>query len=186
MDKFHINNILKLTKLTNELDLERAISLSSKLRVLIKEDNTLKPIRLHLIKLIKDYEKNFWVNETKINEEQIKASDKAEQLVELENKFIQKRKEIIKNKLNQYGLYQQDLANLLGHRKNYMSELINGLRPFSSIDIIIIHRLLKIKLEFLMSPFLKDEIVNHIEQTISELKKPELNINKKDIEKTLT
>ena len=57
------------------------------------------------------------------------------------------KKELIKEKLKSVGLNQNDLAKILGHKKGYMSELINGLRPFSKEDIIVINRLFKIKLE---------------------------------------
>lgn len=185
MGKFHIDNILKLTELKSELDLERATALHSKLRLMIKEDSSLAPLRKHLSKLIKDYEANHWSNEDNITDKQVEESDKAELLVNFENKFIQKRKEHIKDRLTKLGLNQQELADILGHRKNYMSELMNGVRPFSSIDIMIMHRILNIKLEILMSPFLKEEVVNHVRQVVSGMNKPQLKIKKEDIEKTL-
>lgn len=182
MDKFHIDNILKIIELKNEFELERATALHGKLRLMIKEDSSLIPVRKHLTKLIKSYEEKYWLNEENITDKQIEDSNKAEFLIDFENKFIQKRKERIQSSLKKYNLNQQDLGTLLGHRKNYMSELINGVRPFSMIDIMVIHRLLGIKFEELILPILKEEVVNRIRQAINSLDKPHLKIKKKDIE----
>ena len=101
-----------------------------------------------------------------ITDNQIIESDLAESLVQAENEFLYKRKELIKNKLRVSGLNQNDLAKILGHRKGYMSELINGLRPFSKEDIVIISQLFKIKLEHLVPPFVKRERARHIRKAL--------------------
>lgn len=180
MEKFDIDNVLKLTELKNELELEKAIALQSKLRWMSKEDTSLKPIRKHLRNLIAAYENKYWADENAVTDEQIVKSDKAAELVKFENQFNQRRKDIIKDVLNKLGLNQQNLAQLLGHRKNYMSELINGVHPFSTSDIVVIHRLLKIKLEYLIPPFVNDDIVQHIKETVKEFKKPKLRLVKTD------
>jgi antitoxin component HigA of HigAB toxin-antitoxin module len=182
MDKFDIDNILQIVELSNELEFEKANSLQLKLRWMIKEDSSLKPIREHLRVLIKDYENKNWSDIDKISEEQIAQSDKAEVLVSLENRFINDRKELIKSKLKTYGLSQSDLAKILGHRDNYMSELINGVRPFAKDDIVIIHRILKIKLDLLISPFVKEEIAKHVRLTLKNLNKPKIKLSKRDLE----
>ena len=79
------------------------------------------------------------------------------------------------------GLKQNDLALILGHRKSYMSELINGMRPFSKDDIIIINRLFKIKLEELMPTFLKTEKVTYINDALKALNKETLKLSAKDL-----
>jgi len=182
MDRLEIDNILKLDKLYNELEFEKATSIYGRLRWMAKDDNSLEPIRQHLKLLINNYEKDHWENESQITDEQITESDIAEKVVSSESKFIQRRKELIREKLKKNGLSQQDLAKLLGHRPNYMSELINGVRPFSRDDIIILHRLFKIKFEDLVPPFLKEEVSNHIKITLKELKRNKAKLKLKDLE----
>ncbi len=182
MDKFSIQNIQKLNSLTSELDYEKASSLFLKLRVLEKEEESYKQIRNHLRNLIKDYEKNNWVDNNSITENQIKESDLAEVLVQAENNFYQRRKELIKTKLKETGLNQNDLAKILGHRKGYMSELINGLRPFSKEDLIVINRLLKIKLENLIPTFIKQDRASHIKKTLKSLYNNKIKLTKRDFD----
>jgi len=170
MERLEIDNILKLDELNSELEYEKAISIYGRLRWMAKEDNSLKPIKQHLRSLIKLYEESHWNDETKIRDEQIKESDLAERIVSSESEFIQKRKELMRGKLKENGISQQDLAKILGHRPNYMSELMNGVRPFSRDDIIVLHRLFDIDLKDLVPPFLKTEVTNHIKQTLGELK----------------
>jgi len=182
MARFDIDNILQLTTLNNELDFERASSLHLKLRWMVEEDTTLEPIREHLKNLIKEYENVNWSVESKIKEKQINESDKAVELISKENEFIQKRKEIIIEKLKKNELYQQDLGKLLGHRKNYMSELINGIRPFSRDDLVVIHRILNIELKYLISPFIKFDTVKHINKVLTELNRKRMKLNKTDLD----
>jgi transcriptional regulator with XRE-family HTH domain len=185
MNNFDIDNVLKISKLTSELDFERASALESKLRWMIKEDPSLKPLRQHLRELIKAYETVFWLDEKSITDSQITESDKALELVRYENQFIQKRKSLIKQALEENGLTQQDLAKILGHRKSYMSELINGIRPFSLVDLVIINRLLKIKLDCLVITIIKDEIVTHLKEVLTQLNKPNLKLEEPDLDLVL-
>lgn len=182
MDKFSIQNIKKLTSLTTELEYEKATSLFLKLRVLIKEDKTYEPIRTHLRALIKHYEQNNWADDDSITDNQIKESDLAEAIVQAENEFYQKRKELIKIKLKESGLNQNDLAKILGHRKGYMSELINGLRPFSKEDLVIINRLFKIKFEDLIPTFIKQDRASHIKKTLKSLTNSRIKLTKRDFD----
>ena len=182
MDRLSINNIKKLYALTSELEHERATSLYLKLRKLEKEDGTYLPIRKHLRTLILNYELEHWSDDSRITDEQVKESDLAESLIQAENEFYQKRKEIIKTKLKLAGLNQNDLAKILGHRKGYMSELINGLRPFSKEDIVVINRLFKIKLEDLIPPFIKPDKVLHIKKTLNYLSNSKIKLTKKDFD----
>lgn len=182
MDKFSIRNIQKIESLSSELELEKASSLCLELRVLVKEDESYEPIRMHLRGLIKDYERNNWADEEKITDSQIKESDLAEALVQAENAFSHKRKELIKAKLKEAGINQNDLAKILGHRKGYMSELINGLRPFSKEDLVVINRLFKIKLEDLIPTFIKQERASHIKKTLELLSNHKIRLTKKDFD----
>ena len=182
MDKFSIQNISKLTSLQSELELEKATSIFLKLRVLAKKDMSYEPIRKHLSKLIKSYESENWTNEDKISDSQIKESDLAESLVTAENEFYQRRKQLIKTKLKEVGINQNDLAKILGHRKAYVSELINGLRPFSKDDIVIINRLFKIKLDDLVPTFIKQDRAIHIKKTLRTLASKKIRLSKKDFD----
>lgn len=182
MDKFSIQNIQKIKSLTSELELEKATSLFLKLRVLVKDDKSYAPIRMHLRGLIKDYELNNWADEGKITDSQIKESDLAEALLQAENAFYHKRKELIKAKLKEAGINQNDLAKILEHPKGYMSELINGLRPFSKEDLVVINRLFKIKLEDLLPVFIKEERVIHIKKTLELISNNKIRLTKSDLE----
>lgn len=169
MEKFSIENIQKIPSLADELEYEKASSLYLQLRVLIKNDKSYQPIRDHLRNLIKTYEENNWANKNLITDEQIKDSDLAEAIVESENRFNQKRRELITTKLKEVGINQNDLAKILGHRKGYMSELINGLRPFSKEDLVVINRLFEIKFEDLIPTFISQERAAYIRKTIDTL-----------------
>ena len=182
MDKFSIQNIQRLNSLESELDYEKASSLFLKLRVLEKEDESYRPIRKHLRSLIKKYEEKNWSDENSVSGNQIKDSDLAEVLVQAENDFYQKRKELIKTKLKESGLTQNDLAKILGHRKGYMSELINGLRPFSKEDLIVINRLFKIKLEDLIPTFIKQDRASHIRRALESLSHSKIRLTKRDFD----
>ncbi len=170
MERLGVDTIMKLNELKSELEYEKAISIYGRLRWMAKEDNSLLPVKHRLKELIKKYENEHWEDEAKITPQQISESDIAEKRVELENLFIQKRKELIRQKLKEHGLSQQDLAKLLGHRPNYMSALMNGVRPFSRDDILVIHKLFAIDLKDLMPPFLKTKVTSHIRKTLEELK----------------
>lgn len=181
MDKLAINNILKIQSLTSELEFERASSIFLKIRTKAKEDSFLAEVRNHLKQLIKEYEQKHWIDENEISDQQIKENDLAEEFVKNENEFFLKRKEIIRNKLKHYKLNQNDLARILNHQKGYMSELINGLRPFSKEDIIIVHRLLKIKLEDLIPPFIPQKRANHIKDILEKLPASNVKLRKQDL-----
>jgi len=177
MDRLAINRILKLSDLRSEYEFEKVSSLYLQLR----KESEISGIdyqneRNHIKKLIKEYEHKKWLKEEEISEVQIKESDIAENLVRIENEFNQKRKEFIRKKLKEYRLNQNDLAKILGHRKGYMSELINGLRPFSKEDIIILNQLLSIKLEDLMPPFIKHSKAIKVQRALSDISKDKVNL----------
>lgn len=182
MDRLEIDNILKIDELNNELEFEQATSIQGRLRWMAKEDRSLEPVRLHLIGLIEKFEAKHWANEEVITDEQIKESDNAEKIINAESVFIQKRKQLIKSKLGENEITQKDLAKLLGHRPNYMSELMNGVRPFSRDDIVVINRLFKIEFKELIPPFLKKEVTNHIKLTLGKMKNKSIRLKINDLE----
>jgi len=59
---------------------------------------------------------------------------------------------------------------------------MNGVRPFSRDDIIVIHRLFEIEFEVLIPPFLKKEVTNHIKSTLGELKSKKVRLKIRDLE----
>lgn len=181
MDRLAINNISKLERLEDELEFEKASSLYLKLRKQAQEDSYYSDIRKHLKLLISKYEQEYWSDESSITEEQVKESDKAEALVRAENQFNQKRKEQIRRRLKDVGLNQTDLAKILGHRKGYMSELINGLRPFSKEDIVIINRLLKIRFEDLVPPFIQKDKAEQVNKALESIPKSKLRLTMRDL-----
>ena len=182
MDKLEIDNILKIDELNSELEFERATLIQGKLRWMVENDSSLEPVRQHLLVLIENYESEHWSNEYEISEEQVKESDIAEKIVSAESVFIQRRKESIKERLKENEIAQKDLAKILGHRPNYMSELMNGVRPFSRDDIVVIHRLFEIDLKDLIPPFLRKDVTNHIRTTLGELRNRKVRLKIKDLE----
>ncbi len=176
-----LKDILKRGKISDELDLERALILDRKLRLMVKEHPELADERKQLRQIIKNYENSNWSNSSEITDRQIKESEIAEFIVEQERIFLEKRKELIKERIAKYNLSQQDLGKILGHSKSYMSELINGVNPFSIRDLIIIHRLFHIKLEFLIPTIISQKDRDKLKESISKLNKPKLKLEKEDL-----
>jgi transcriptional regulator with XRE-family HTH domain len=177
-----IKELHKVGKIENELDFERALITDRKLRVLSKENPKYKSLRKKLRDLIEQYENDYWSPNSKISEIKLQESDLAESVAEKERLFVFKRKELIRKKLNNLNLTQQDFGKILGHQsKSYISELMNGISPFSLKDLIVIHRLLKIELTELVPTFLPQSEKNKIRQTIASLDNPKLKSLKDDI-----
>jgi len=182
MRKFELENILKVTAIDNEFELEKATAFFNRLRLLVKEDPALKPLRAHLADLIEAYESEHWSDVDSISEKQIEESDRAERLAERVEHHIQLRRDLIRETLKAHGLNQNALGDILGHRKNYISELINGVRPFSMEDIKVIHRVLGIDYVNLIIPVIKERTAKRIRIAIKKLNKPGLKLKEEDIE----
>ncbi len=180
-DIIDIREIENIQQLDNEYDLQKALLLDRKLRLLVKENADLKQIHDKLFQLIQEYEERSWANSDNITEKQFDDAETAEQLVEIEQKFIVQRKEAIRKKLKNYDMNQTDLAILLGHKKSYTSELINGVSQFSMKDLVIIHRVLRIDLAKLIPTHLQNETRERVKKSISQLNKPKLKLRKKDL-----
>ena len=173
--------IIRKGSISNELELEQALIIERKLRLLVSENPEYKEIRSQLRSIIKEYEKNNWNKNSIISAEKIEESDSAEFIAETERQFLAKRKEIIKSKLTELGLNQQDLSLILNHSKSYMSELINGINPFAIKDLIIIHKLFKIKLEELIPTTIPQKETGRIKTSILKINKPKLKLGKNDL-----
>lgn len=177
-DILDIKEVANIERLENEYDLHKASLLERKLRLMIEENADLNPIRKKLRDLIKEYEDRHWSDLDKITDAQIEKSDKAEEIVGYEQRFIQKRKESIRKKLKEFDMCQQDLGVLLGHPKSYMSELINGVSQFTLKDLIIVHRVLGINLNTLIPTTLQSETRDKLTESIKQLNKPKLRLRK--------
>lgn len=173
--QFNIKKIIELKEIQNELDFERALIADRKLRVLSKEDPKLKIARKKLRDLIEKYENRNWVANALIDEKKIQESNIAESIAEKERLFIEKRKVLIKSKLKNLNLNQQEFGVILGHKsKSFVSELMNGISPFSLKDLIVINRLLKIDLTELIPTFLPQTDRIKIITSIEKLNNPKL------------
>ena len=178
---FNIEEILELGEIQNALDFERALIADRKLRVLSKENPKYKTLRRKLRDLIEDYESKNWSSAARITDKKLKESDLAEAIAEKERQFIEIRKELIKSKLKRLNVTQQDFGKILGHKsKSYMSELMNGINPFSLRDLIIINRLLKIDLTDLVPTFLPQTDRIKIKSSIEKLENPKLQLSQDD------
>lgn len=174
-----IDKILDSGEIKTELELERASIAERKLRVLSKKDASLKTKRKELRSLIEKYEDKHWKNTSSISESKIELSNKAESIADSESEFISKRKKLIKSKLKPLGINQQEFGKILGHdSKSYMSELMNGISPFSLKDLIIISKLLRINLNKLIPTQIDEIEKTKIEQKIKSLGNSKIRLNK--------
>lgn len=171
-----IEQLVASGSIKNELEYERAMIAFRKLRILAKTDTKLKALRIKLRDLLAEYEDRVWGDEDQIGVELIDNSDKAEQIAENERQFFEHRKEVIYNRLKEYGLTQKDLRLLLGHRsKSHMSELINGIKPFKLQDLVIISKLFRLDIDVLVPKYLPIKRIDEISATIEQINKPKLN-----------
>lgn len=179
---FDIEQFIQKGTISNELDLERAMIADRKLRLLAKDNAHFKSLRTLLRDMIEEYETKNWSNTSSITDANIAESDKYEYIAEMERVFLNNRKLMIKHKLKEYDLTQENLAKILGHKsKTHMSELMTGLKPFTLRDLIIINRLLKIDITILVPNFLSMEDQIKIKSALNLLNKPHLKLEKGDL-----
>jgi len=169
---FEIEKIVELGIINNELDYERALIADRKLRLLGKEDVHFKHLRKKLRSFIEKYENKEWSVVESIDDNKLLESEKAEKFAELERQFLETRKIEIRKKLKVLELTQENLASILGHKsKTHMSELMNGMKPFTLRDLVIIHQLLKLEISILIPVFLSKEEQTKINKTVERLGK---------------
>lgn len=179
---FDIKELINSGAITNELDYERALIADRKLRLLSKNNNHFKNLRTKLRDLIEVYENEEWSDINKISDEKIANSEKYELIAELERLFIEERKQEIRRKLKEYDLKQEDLALLLGHKsKTHMSELINGIKPFTLRDLVVINRILKIEMAKLVPTYLSEADRLKIKEAVQKLNKPKIKLTADDL-----
>lgn len=182
MKELDIKKLVKQGLLNNELDYERALSADRHLRLLVKEDSAFAKLRKALRGMIARYENIHWSDEEKVTDEQIRESDLAEKIVEQEQKFIQHRREVILARLRKLGLKQQDLTALLDHNKSYVSELLNGIRAFSSSDLILLHKLLGIDLKDLFLTTVPLETRKRVKESLARISSKKVRLKEKDLQ----
>jgi transcriptional regulator with XRE-family HTH domain len=179
---FDIESIIDSGFISNELDYERALIADRKLRLLAKESIHFKNLRLKLRDLIAKYESSEWSDINLIDESKLLEVEKFEQIAELERVFIENRKQSIRKKLKELDLTQENLATLLGHKsKTHMSELVNGIKPFTLKDLVIINRILKIDVSLLIPLFLSNEEQLRVKEAVKKLDKPKVKLNVEDL-----
>lgn len=179
--EFDIEAILKKGRLSNELDYERALVAERKLRLLAKEDAQFTTLRHQLRELLESYERSEWADADSIDDRQLIQSEKAEFIADQERQFLETRKRTIRNRLKQLELTQENLGSILGHRsKTHMSELMNGIKPFTLKDLVIMHRLLKIEMSVLIPVFLSNSDQEKVKLAVSKLDKPKVKLEAND------
>lgn len=179
---FDIEQLIEKGVITNELDYERALIADRKLRLLAKEDLNFKKLRIKLRDIIEKYENAEWSDVDKIDDAKLLESNKAEHIAELERVFLDNRKQAIRKKLKEVDLTQQNLGSILGHKsKTHMSELMNGVKPFTLRDLIIINRLLKIEIAVLIPVFLSKEDQIKVKEAVMKLGKPKVKLASEDL-----
>jgi len=180
---FDIDKLLSKGYIESEYELEQSLHADRQLRLLIEENPSLKKKRSKLRELIIEYESKHWSLDSEISDKQIEESDQAEIIVEKERQFNQRRKRLIKSKLKRLNLNQQEFGEILGHNsKSYMSELMNGVSPFTLKDLIVISKLLKINLSKLVFTNIPFSDRKKIEKAIKKLRKPELKLDINEFE----
>jgi len=177
----NLKKILKKGVIKNELDFQRAAFIDRQLRLLVKEFPALAEDRKQLRALLAAYEEKHWVKAA-VTDQLVQESDRALAIAEEENDFLLKRKHAIKNRLKELGLTQKDLAVILNHTSaSYVSELINGVNPFTLTDIIVMHKLLNIPMDELVPTTLTMQVINRVISAISGLNQSKLKCNVNDL-----
>ncbi|MDM1347482.1 transcriptional regulator [Myroides marinus] len=179
---FDIESLISSGNILNELDYERALIADRKLRLLAKSDKKVSVVRMKLRDLIEEYERSIWSDEDNISDEKIIESDEAVRIAERERLFFSNRKQEIRKKLKELDLTQENLGFILGHKsKTHMSELMNGFKPFTMKDLVIINRLLRIEMTLLVPRFLSIEDQNRVKKAMETLKKPYVEFTSDDL-----
>lgn len=164
-----IKRLLNAGRIESELDFERAMLADRFLRLYEDDQPELKTTRKALRTLIADFETKHWSDETLVTEAQLEENDAAEIQADKEYTFIKQRRKLILSRLKGLFLKQNDLALLLNHSKSYTSELLNGIRPFSTNDLVLIHLLFKIPLKDLFIMILSQETIVRLDAVIDKI-----------------
>lgn len=164
-----IKRILDSGRIETELDHERVMLADRHLMLQEEVQPDLRATRKAISDLIVEFESRRWSDRSLITDAQIEESEAAEIQAEKEFAFIRQRRKLILAKLKALHLKQNDLALLLNHSKSYTSELLNGIRPFSSNDLILIHLLLGIPFEDLFITILSQGTLARLSAAIDKI-----------------
>ena len=164
-----IRKILEAGRIETELDLERVTLAERHLMLQEKQHPELRETRITLSDLTIEYESRKWSDRSLITDTQVEESEAAEIQAEREYVFLWKRNKLILAKLQEHSLKQKDLALLLNHSKSYTSELLNGIRPFSTNDLKLIHLLFQIPLTELIITIPSQETLSRLETAIDKI-----------------
>jgi antitoxin component HigA of HigAB toxin-antitoxin module len=163
IEPFDLEKLLKKGVISSELEYERTMEAFKILRFLGAEEPKFLASREKLFDILENYEKQHWSHVDLVTDLQVIESDAAEEFVAKERAFFQKRKKKIKLRLKALNLTQGDLTAVLGHKsKTYISELINGLSPFTLKDLVILHHFLSINMKDLIPTFLNEKEMERI------------------------
>lgn len=170
---FDIEKLIAQGSIKNDLELERAMVAERKLRLLEKKNSDFIKLRKKLRDIIEAYETKTWSDQNVMTDDEIAENDHYEMIAEQERQFFSIRKQIIRDKLKTLGLIQEDLGQILGHKsKTHVSELMNGLKPFTLRDLIIINRVFGIDFKYLVPNFLPLNEQLKVKTAIQKLNKP--------------
>lgn len=164
-----IRKILEAGRIETELDLERVTLAERHLMLQEKQHPELRETRITLSDLTIEYESRKWSDRSLITDTQVEESDAAEIQAEKEYVFLWNRRKLILEKLQALSLKQKDLALLLNHSKSYTSELLNGIRPFSTNDLKLIHLLFQIPLTDLIITIPSQDTLTRLEAAIDKI-----------------
>ncbi len=165
MAPFNLEKLLEKGAITSELEYERAMEASKSLRLMSRDNSKYVLMRKKLIDIIERYEKREWSNVDSVGDLKIKESDEAEAFILRERTFIVHRQKRIKQRLREMKMSQADLTTILGHKsKTYISELMNGISPFTLRDLVILHHFLSIEMKELVPTFLNKHELERLKQ----------------------
>lgn len=177
-----IEKLIASGVIKNELEYQRAMVANRKLRLLAESSAHFKNLRSKLLDLLEKYEKIVWSDADTVSVAQVDQSDLAAAIAEKERIFFEKRKKTIQRKLKEFNLTQEELGLILGHKsKTHMSELINGVKPFTLTDIVVISKIFKLEIDLLIPKYLTYDKIDRINTAIDVINKPKLNTAKREL-----
>ena len=112
--------ILQKGSISNELELEKALIIERKLRLLAKENPELAESRTQLRAIIKEYEQSNWSADSIISNKKIQESDVAELIAEQERKFLK-----LINKLRNIAIDLDELKQINQIENAMILDLLN-------------------------------------------------------------
>ncbi|MBO9614077.1 MAG: helix-turn-helix transcriptional regulator [Dyadobacter sp.] len=165
----NIKKILDAGRIETELECEQ-VTLAKRYLTLQEEDQPDLGVTIEaLSNMIIEFEARCWSDENLVSDAQMEESEAAEIQAEKEYAFLWKRNKLILDRLQALSLRQKDLALLLNHSKSYTSELLNGIRPFSTNDLKLIHLLFEIPLKDLIINIPSQETLSRLETAIAKI-----------------